>query len=254
MRELQMQKKDNNSLLKPGSAVEDFLDTLLQESTEKFEIEQPVRLKSKIILMPDLEVKPSEPEIEVEQEITQDQEVAIETDEQLQQKSEPSIQPANYSDYNFPLQCLMFSVAGNQLSIPLINMGSVLAWDGRLTMLPGSPDWFLGILQHRDLNVRVADTAKIIQIDKNTEQLPGAQHILVFGDDNWAITCDNLGDVIKLNEDEVKWTKQGSRSLSLGTIKDSLAILLDPAKILNRLNGHDEKRVTTQRILTDGYK
>ena len=222
MNEIKMPKKYNSGLLNPDSAVEDFLDTLLQESTEKPEKLKPVRSKSNLLLLPELEVEPAEPEIVADIEVDQD---------------------VKSYEYSFPIQCLMFSVAGNQLSIPLINMGSVLAWGDRLTLLPDAPDWFLGILQHREMNVKVVDTAKIIHINENNQQNSEHQHILVFGDDNWAITCDKLGEVIKLNEDDVKWSKQESKNLALGTIKESLATLLDPNKILNKLNEYDDKTV-----------
>ena len=237
MREVKMPKKDNSSLLKPKSAVADFLDTLLQESTEQPKVEKLVRSKPKILLIPDLEELPPTPEV-VASPVIEKKENEVVEEQALRQEIKLPAEPVTNIDYKFPLQCLMFSVAGNQLSIPLINMGSVLPWGDRLTMLPGAPDWFLGILKHRDRNVKVADTAKIIHIKKVGSQESTTRHILVFGDDQWAITCDELGDVIKLNEEDVKWSTRDSTGLSLGTIKQSLAVLLSPDKILSRLNEH----------------
>jgi len=237
MREIKMQKKFNSGLLNSDFAVEDFLDTLLQESTGKPESVKPVQQISNLQLFPDLETGPFEPVIEVDPDALQLEEVKLETVEQALEKVEISEQALTQFNHTFPVQCLMFSVAGNQLSIPLINLGGVVTRGKRLTLLPGNPDWFLGILQHREINVKVVDTAKILQV--NSKQHSEYQHILIFGDDNWAITCDELGKVIKLNEDDVKWTKPGSKNLFLGTIKDSLSILLDPVKILTRLNRHD---------------
>lgn len=234
-----MPKKDNSNLLKPDSAVADFLDTLLQESTEQKPLEKPLKSKPRILLMPDLVEKP--PEAEVETSVNPQNQVILEDAEQIQQQAKiPEIENKEF-DYQFPLQCLMFKVAGNHLSIPLINMGSVLTWSEKLTMLPGAPDWFLGILKHRELNVKVADTAKIINATKVDSYCSGSRHILVFGDDNWAITCDEIGDVVNLNKDDVKWSGQDSKGFSLGTIKQSLAVLLSPVKILNRLNEHNAK-------------
>jgi len=240
MSEIKMPKKINSGLLNPDFAVEDFLDTLLQESTAKPEIVTPVQQISNLQLLPDLEIKPFEPVIEVDPGVLQLEQVTFETVQQTLGKVEISERALNKFNYTFPVQCLMFRVAGNQLSIPLINMDSVVTRGKKLTLLPGSPDWFLGILQHREMNVKVVDTAKILQVNSK-QQHAEYQHILVFGDDNWAITCDKLGEIIKLNEDDVKWTKQGSKNLFLGTIKQSLSILLDPAKILNKLNMQDGK-------------
>lgn len=240
MRETVMQEKDNHNLLKPNTAVEDFLDTLLQESTQQPADKKIVKLKSKptISLLADLPLQ-AEPEEIIEQK-TVDVEQKVPQQQQDEQQIEPLNDPGlNQSDYTFPLQCLMFSVRGNQLSIPLIDMGSVLNWTDKLTMLPGAPEWFLGILNHRGEKVKVADTARLLKI--NQGKLSKPQHILVFGKENWAISCDELGEVIKLTEQDVKWSGNDNRMLSLGTIKDSLAILLDPVKILQQLNRFETK-------------
>lgn len=234
-----MQKKDNINLLEPVSAVEDYLDTLLQESTEQLEATKPVQLKSRLLLLPDLETSPAEPEREIEAK-------AEKVIEQLEETT-PDVQPAEATeithDYQYPLQCLMFTVEGNQLCIPLIDLGNVVPWGDRLTLFPDSPEWFLGLLKHRDENVKVADTANVLQINrKKVEEPSGNRHILIFGEDNWAITCDKLGDVINLNKDDIQWPKQEGTGLSLGTIRDSLAILLDPARVLAQLNRYGDNK------------
>ena len=50
---------------------------------------------------------------------------------------------------------------------------------------------------------------------------------------------DQLGQVIELDEDDIKWARPEAENLMLGTIKQSLAILLDPYKILGRLKQQD---------------
>jgi chemotaxis signal transduction protein len=242
-----MSKKSSNNLLNAESAVADFLDVLLQEATDKAAAERPVAEKAKVLLMPDIEltpppkpspeppappeVKPAAPAAEA---VAESLHSAAVTDVEVQADTEEA-KPWGAQVYQFPLQCLMFSVGDNQLSIPLIDLGSVLPWKHKLTQLPNAPDWFLGILQHRDANVKVVDMAKILQIPF----LPidsGNRHLLVFGDENWAISCDKLGQVLHLQQEDVQWSAGKSGSLALGTIRDSLAILLDPKKILQRLN------------------
>jgi len=241
MNEVKMLKKDNKNLLSAGAAVEDFLDTLLRQSTEEFEKPEPPEprpLKSKILLMPDLELVPEEPEaVTVETDIVEQKETTEE--KQGLQDSVEDIAPDESPVYTFPLQCLMFTVGQNQLSIPLIDLGSVLPSGGRLTQLPDSPDWFLGLLQHRERNIKVVDTAKILNI-RVPQQEGENRHILVLGDEGWAISCDKLGEVLKLDKEDIQWSKQDSMGLSLGTIRQSLAILLDPYKILRQLNQHQD--------------
>ncbi len=247
---VKMPEKDNSNLLKPGSAVEDFLDALLQESTEPTKPEKKLKLKtkSKLVLLPEFELNNNEEiaENKIDQNhinreepdtvLSAEEDSVADKDIRVKQENEQTELSVIEYKYSFPLQCLMFSVAGSQLSIPLIDLGSVIPWGERLTRIPGSPDWFLGILQHREMNIKVADTAQIIQVRSKADSLSEFENILVFGDNDWAITCDKLGNVVYLNEEDVKWSKLSAKALSLGTIKQSLAILLDPKKILNQLN------------------
>lgn len=247
--------KNNNSLLKADTAVENYLDTLLQEATGENRVFIPVRLNTNTAMFPAIDLLQEsdiiQPELEeslflngAEPDATEIEEnifingaepgvTEINEGNKTESESESFVKPSH--DYKFPIQCLMFRVGVNQLSIPLIDMGSVLPWVNNMTHLPHVPDWFVGLMKHRGSNVTVVDSANILKIsivgDNNSQR-----HILVFGDENWAITCDQLGDVVKLDAHDVQWSKPESSGLSLGTIKQSLAILLDPGKILTWLN------------------
>lgn len=250
--------KPINRLLEPHKAVESYLDNLLHDAVEPVVTESPLIINPSVMFTPALEsaldsiddlIVPiaqeilcdeheSEPEI-VSLEKTPEDIASVESAGVIQVASSVEVDAINHDEisqrYDFPMQCLMFRVSGNQLSIPLIDMGSVLPWGASLTMLPHSPEWFLGLLIHRDNNVRVVDTAKFMHIPQ-TETKNEGRHILVFGRESWALTCDQLGDVVKLNENDVKWTKKGVQGLILGTIKSSLSILIDPDKFLLQLN------------------
>mgnify|MGYP002641801273 CR=1 FL=1 len=269
--------KPINKLLNPHIAVESYLDNLLHDdesvASAKSIQTKPAQDKPPVIFMPDLDVDFEKVEV-VAEEATEDKieedaqgltepvntgpdltnatkplkkimpvessrviTMALpETEEVVQSQFTENAQP--FDRYQFPMQCLMFRVSGNQLSIPLIDMGSVLAWGSRITPLPHSPAWFLGLLIHRDVNVRVIDTARFLQI-KETDVDNTRRHILVLGNESWAITCDQLGDVVRLGKSDVKWTKKSMSGYILGTIKNSLAILLDPEKILLQLNNNN---------------
>jgi len=247
-----MPKKSSNVLLDANSAVADFLDTLLQEATEAV----PGRHDEKpapVILMPEVESptphgRQSDPVESLPAQALRSPGTAHDAAAQAKETQAPAnenpaveSQPAEsdrlvsrQQDYTFPLQCLMFKVGDNRLSIPLIDLGSVLPWTDKLTRLPDAPDWYLGILQHRDAKFRVVDSARILQI-KSTHERVANRHLLVFGDADWALSCDRLGEVLKLQPEDVQWSSQSTGSLALGTIRDSLAILLDPLKVKNHL-------------------
>lgn len=233
-----VQKKDNK-LLEPASAVEDYFDILLHDDAPEQTPTRARDLKGGILVMPELQSDLDK--IGDQKEPTP--EIAGPETEPLQQDSaeDSAADEVQRAEYELPIQCLMFQVGDQQLSMPLIDMGSVVPWVNKLTSLPHSPDWFLGLLQYRDKNVKVADTAEMLQIERTAEaEHPG--HMLVFADETWAITCDQLGDVIELHQDDVKWSSPDVDSPTLGTIKQSLAILLDPGKIINILKQQENLR------------
>ena len=229
--------KKPSKLLDATTAVSSYLDNLLQEATEPVEAASPhIELEhhnihvletplttAKQITKNDVAQVPIE-KVELEHDLgkaVEEQEVTLSLKEQ----------------FVYPIQCLMFKVKGHLLATPLIKMGSVVPFGGHLTQLPYSPGYFKGLLKHRDKTVRVADTASLLLNEKqssgDTEEF-SPSHLLVFENDDWAISCDELLDVVTLSEDDIKWHSDEKR-LSLGTIKTTLALILNPEAISKRL-------------------
>lgn len=229
-----MSTNKTSKLLDVNTAVESYLDNLLQEATE------PVKAVPKAKVVPVVE---SLAEVEVEEVTTVIPDNVHVLDTPLMGQTEVDVattqSPVATTEevtFEFPVQCLMFKVEGHLLAIPLIKMGSVVPWGGRLSQLPYSPDYFKGLLKHRDENVKVVDTAVIlgdVRKDPTAEFKPS--HVLVFENNDWAISCDELLDVVKLEESDVKWHAEGQNRLSLGTVKDSLALILSPQAISDYL-------------------
>ena len=138
--------------------------------------------------------------------------------------------PAAPADYRFPLQCLLFRIGPHLLAMPLTRLGSVHKRGRSPTRLPGSPAWLLGMLDLRGVRTRVADSLHLLTDGAQTDA--EFEHLLVLDDGRWAITCGQVEQVVELQRDDVKW---GPRNLRLGTIRRSLAGLLDPGAIVERL-------------------
>ena len=246
-----MRNKHDKNLLNPATAVSSYLDTLLQMEDQPDEQPATVTLETQpqtVLYMPVIES-----DLAALDKLARDERVAAPED-----RDEPPAQPAApvideaagvrvevsaprpkpageaRDRYDFPMQCLMFGVAGVDFSMPLIDMGSVIPGQQTLTRLPGGPAWFLGLLKHRERNIRVVDSASLLRLER--QHPVDGQHILVFGESNWAMTCDQLGQVVRLAEDDIQWKPATGKSLSLGTIRSSLALLLDPVKLVAYLN------------------
>ncbi len=246
-----MPKNDNNNLLEPVAAVENYLDNLLSEAPPPEVGPRPVALEEKVVRLRPLEAllaepPPPAPEPETSEARTPEPETAEALVETVSEPTEsvskaqieesealpdaPTLDEDPRQRYRFPVQCLMFEVAEHALCIPLIDMGSVAPLDpDAMTRIPDSPDWLLGVLPHRECNLRIVDSAVLLGIQRKQAAAQGL-HFLVFADEDFAITCEGLGEVVYLEDEDVRWL-EGSGGLSMGTVRESLATLLSPLKI-----------------------
>lgn len=223
----------NNSLLKPNIALSSYLDQLLHEATVDLDpLETEDKLASLVqeegLIYAELLVAEKtiyEPQIVVDNDVQARQILASEPEPEFESDSlEPDL---------FPLQCLMFRVAGILLSVPLIRMKSVVPWIDNLTILPQSPAWMLGVFKYQDHNVRVVDSTQVFHIKPGPVCVPG--HVLVLGNEELAITCDKLENVVTLEYSDIQWNQRQNNSMIFGTIRQSLANLLNPEGIINSL-------------------
>jgi chemotaxis signal transduction protein len=230
-----MKKPETISLLKQTNALGSYLDDMLHDATRLASeiIDQPVEqpIKQRLILDALLKEAPIEDTVPEHQQVTA-----------LDKTEEVGLKEVLYSGKSFcqldisqfPIQCLMFRVGLNLLSLPLVKMNGVLQWTDELTRLPQSPDWVLGILKHRDTNLRVLDSSKLLGISATKGIKPN--HILILSDNMSAITCDNLEDVVTLEYNDIQWQPETGNPLMYGIIRETLAYLLSPEGIINSLN------------------
>ncbi len=219
-----MSEKVPSSLLKQDSALGNYLDDMLQRATQVVQV-QEVDLDAGIdrVLLPE--------ELLLDTEVAS--KVTLVEAPPADGKTESICQATELISEMFPLQCLMFKVAENLLSIPLCEMHSIVEWPDNWTHLPHEPDWILGILNHRGNHVRIVDSAEILQIKRNGDQRPA--HILALAGEKWGITCDEVGKVVTVEYDDIKWNQNKTRPMTFGTIRSSLSSLLNPQGIIECL-------------------
>ncbi len=132
-------------------------------------------------------------------------------------------------------EALMFKVGGFlTLATPLVELNTILTWrDGAVMPMPGGSEWFLGLLKVRDRQVKVIDIAKFV-IPKNhkaregLDERGGFKHIVIVGDGEFGLACDELGDVISVTPDGVRWrTDRSARPWLAGTVVEHMCALLD---------------------------
>jgi len=237
-----MSKKAPSNLLEQNSALGTYLDDMLHQATEAVSvgsvttIDESLLPEALLLEVEDFEAVAISIEVNISDQESQVQITQIEDDAYPKQELESSDeQLQELSAELFPLQFLMFKVGDNLLSIPLIKMSSVIDWTDTLTLtcLPNEPDWLHGILQHREHNVRIVDSSKVLQIRNQNKETPS--HILILEGESWGLTCDAIENVISLEYDDIQWNQHVGNSMTLGTIKDSLASLLSPGGIVQSL-------------------
>lgn len=209
----------------PQRALGDYLNEMLHQATTELAAKPIVARQQRVLLAEEL--------------LQAETESATVVDAAGELASTPEsaadVEPAKAgSAIEFPMQCLMFRVGGHLLSIPLIQLSSVVNWNDSITRLPESPDWLLGLIKHRDSNLRIVDSKLLMNIRREADGQP--EHLLVLGDGDWAITCDHLEQVVNLDYADIQWKPVETGQLVLGTIRESLSTLLNPPGITRLLN------------------
>ncbi len=220
-----MSKKLPSNLLEQETALGNYLDDMLHRATQ-------VALVPESGIGTEMDDSLLHTELLIEPDVVESE--ALLADDSMEDEATESIgETHGLISEKFPIQCLMFKVGENLLSIPLVEIQNVVKWQDKLTRLPNEPNWVLGILKFRDNNVRVVDSAEILHIKRDTDQDP--VHILVLGNEKWGITCDQVDKIMMVHYDDVQWKQNTPGSMTLGTIRSSLSSLLNPRGIIEYL-------------------
>jgi len=142
----------------------------------------------------------------------------------------------SYREGNF--QAMFFDVAGLTIAVPLIELGGIHS-NGKTTSLMGKPDWFKGVMLHRDVKVNVVDTARWVMPEKCDEALISGlnyQYIIMLNDSSWGLTAENLIDTVTLKQEDVKWLDTpNKRPWLAGLVKNRMCALLDVDALIKLL-------------------
>jgi chemotaxis signal transduction protein len=253
-----MKKVETSSLLKQTNVLGNYLDEMLHDATRlsSNDVNQSIRQQGAKLesleraLLAEVEIENLMPEIPQVTVLDEAKEFEVSNTIAINERSSANVESKAKMDLKgvsyqnkqshkldisqFPIQCLMFRVGHNLLSLPLIEMSGVVRWTDKLTQLPQSPDWVLGVLQHLDTNLRVLDSSKVLGIPVLTQQKPG--HILLLSDNVSAISCDILEDVVTLEYNDIQWQSETGNVRMYGVIRGTLAYLLNPSGIIDSLN------------------
>lgn len=135
-------------------------------------------------------------------------------------------------------ECLIFTVAGLKLAVPLVSLGAIHTIDQELTPLVGRPKWFLGLLPVGEKNIRVVDSALWIMPERYNEGVKdGYRFVIRLDNSDWGMACDSVAQSFSIAPEEVRWrTDRGKRPWLAGTVIDHMCALMDVAAVAHLLD------------------
>ncbi len=155
----------------------------------------------------------------------------------------PPAQPHPIDDEQF--QTLYFEVAGLTLAVPLCHLGGIYRIE-RINKLIGKPDWFMGVMNQRDAQLHVVDSARWVMPEKYTPQLAASlnyQYLIVLGDSPWGLACERLLTAVPVQREAVKWREQpGKRPWLAGLVIDRMCALINVSALIAQLSAGDNNR------------
>ena len=142
----------------------------------------------------------------------------------------------NYRKGRF--QAMFFDVAGLMIAVPLIELGGIHNVD-KTNSLVGKPDWFKGVMLHREEKINVVDTALWVMPEKCNQTLLDSlnyQYVIMLNNSHWGMMAENLVDTVTLEQDDVKWIEGSSKRPWLaGLVKERMCALLDVDSLIAML-------------------
>lgn len=210
---------------KSQTALQNYLDGLLQEAQieEALPEPRPVLLKeSNVHVLPTL----TQPVRQLR---------AVPAVPEVPQK--PKSERPEWSDEAF--ECLLFTVSGLTLAVPLHCLGSIYPLDqAKITPIFAQPEWFVGLMPTPVGNLKVLDTARWIMPERYQPDLRERFRFVISIDGHdWGLAVDEVRESVLLQPESVKWREQRqSRPWLAGTVIEQMCALLD-VEALARLVG-----------------
>lgn len=129
--------------------------------------------------------------------------------------------------------CLLFTVGGLTLAVPLVELGTIYPLHDEITPLFGQADWFLGLLSVKDGNIRTVNTAKVVMPERYSEAMEqGLSYVITIHGVDWGLAVHSVETAITLDPEDVRWRSERSKRPWLaGTVVDKMCALLDVSQL-----------------------
>ncbi|REL26096.1 chemotaxis protein CheW [Thalassotalea euphylliae] len=218
------------NVAKPSLSVTDKVTSTRAQARAITADAKPV--KSKVTQAPKAPAKPAAAQVKTD--------VPVKTTAISTTKSEQTVHVKPQKDYREgSFQAMFFDVAGLTIAVPLIELGGIHNVES-INNLMGKPDWFKGVMLHREEKINVVDTALWVMPEKCDQQLMDSlhyQYIIMLSNSQWGLMAEQLVDTVTLEQSDVKWMDNNpKRPWLAGLVKERMCALLDIEALIKMLD------------------
>ena len=182
-----------------------------------------------------------------------EQEIAVDVEVEVEVEQTAGISATQWLDNGRPdwaqkeFECLLFSVGGLTLAVPLVELGSIYPKAEELTPIFGQIDWFMGLMVGKEegSNIKVVNTAKVVMPERYSDDMKDQySYIVSINNVDWGLAVDSVATAITLQPDDVKWrSSRSKRPWLAGTVVDHMCALLDISQLAIMFADYDKNSV-----------
>lgn len=185
-----------------------------------------------------IKVEAIESELNAEKidEVSLDKETLIVTEIKMEKDTELLVDQESWSSQG--VECLIFTVCGLKLAVPLLFLGGVHEVKAEeIKPLIGQQQWYLGMVHTDECNLQVIDTANFIMPERSRNLVDeGIKYLIQLEKTPWAIACQSIDDTVRLEASEIKWRgDRGKRTWLAGTVIEKMCALIDVSGLLKEV-------------------
>ncbi|GAC15867.1 chemotaxis protein CheW [Aliiglaciecola lipolytica] len=229
----------SNGTFAKEELVEDYLTALLTEEVPEKELQRENVAK----LLETANVVENQKEVTLPTENLESSLVEVKESAALVDKQEAlpvnKIETAEWEIPTTSFQALFFNVAGLTLALPLTELGGIHKIQ-KIGPLFGKPNWFKGVMLHREEKLSVVDTAMWVMPEKYNQALAESlkyQYLIMLDSSSWGLACESLVTTATLAPNDVKWREaNGKRPWLAGMVKEKMCALVNVKQLVKLLN------------------
>lgn len=134
-----------------------------------------------------------------------------------------------------PFECLLVKSAGMNLMLPSMSVSYIERINKKIIRLPLDVEAFRGVLTLRERSVAVIDLFTLVSENASVANQSSTQveaqhveHVIVMENGKYALACDDIGELIMLETESVRWNKSSfNNPMFAGIVPDYLCPIVN---------------------------